>query len=286
VTLKGPTPSDNRTVTTSETGFFAFKDLRPGVAYQISVTAKDFARWNSGHIVLRPGQYAFVPEIRLKVAKALTTVNVGGQAEIATEQVKIQEQQRVFGFIPNFYVVYDQQNAVPLTPKLKFRLALRTSMDPVTWAGVAFFAGIYQAANTPDYQQGMAGYGQRVGAIGADSFTDIMIGGAILPSLLHQDPRYFYQGTGTKKSRLAHAVSTPFVCRGDNGSLQPNYSTIGGDLASSAISNLYYPTSNRGAGLVFRSFAISTGARAAISILQEFVLPKFTHRAAVVGNAP
>ena len=35
-----------------------------------------------------------------------------------------------------------------------------------------------------------------------------MIGGAILPSLLHQDPRYFYQGSGTKKSRALHALRT------------------------------------------------------------------------------
>jgi hypothetical protein len=77
-----------------------------------------------------------------------------------------------------------------------------------------------------------------MGAGYADSTTDIFIGGAILPWLLHQDPRYFYQGTGTQKSRALHAVANPFVCRGDNGKRQPNYSSIGGDLASGAISNL------------------------------------------------
>jgi hypothetical protein len=81
-----------------------------------------------------------------------------------------------------------------------------------------------------------------------------MIGGAILPSLLHQDPRYFYQGTGTKKSRALHALSNSFVCKGDNGRRQPNYSSIGGDLASAAISNAYYPASNRGVGLHLREF--------------------------------
>jgi len=85
-----------------------------------------------------------------------------------------------------------------------------------------------------------------------------MIGGAILPSLLHQDPRYFYQGTGTTKSRVLHAVSFPFICRGDNGRLQPNYSTIGGDLGSAAIANAYYPASNRGLGLFFGNFLIGT----------------------------
>jgi len=106
-----------------------------------------------------------------------------------------------------------------------------------------------------------------------------MIGGAILPSLLHQDPRYFYRGTGTNKSRLLHAISNPFICRGDNGHLQPNYSSIGGDLASSALSNLYYPPSNRGAGLVFENLLISTGQRMLSSVVQEFVLHKLTPRA-------
>jgi hypothetical protein len=105
-----------------------------------------------------------------------------------------------------------------------------------------------------------------------------MIGGAILPSLLHQDPRYYYQGTGTTKSRTLHALSSPFVCRGDNGKLQPNYSSLGGDLGSAALSNLYYPASNRGAGLVFSNFFLTTGERMLSSMLQEFVIGRITTR--------
>jgi len=77
-----------------------------------------------------------------------------------------------------------------------------------------------------------------------------MIGSAVLPSLLHQDPRYFYQGTGTTTSRMVHAVSSVVITKGDDGRLQPNYSIIGGDLASAALSNVYYAASNRGAGQV------------------------------------
>ena len=183
------------------------------------------------------------------------------QEEIATEQVKAAEQQRVLGIFPNFYVAYDR-NAVPLTTKLKFKLATKVAFDPVTFIGVGLFAGINQAGDVPDYGQGAQGYAKRYGAGFADGFTDIMIGGAILPALLHQDPRYFYQGTGTVKSRALHAIISPFVCRGDNGKPQPNYSTMGGDLASAAISNAYYPESNRGPGLVFGNFLIGTGERA------------------------
>ena len=206
----------------------------------------------------------------------MTAVNVSDSSvEVATEQVKVEETQRVFGIIPNFYVVYEP-NPAPLTTKLKFQLALKTSSDAATILGVAVLAGINQAGDTPDYVQGAKGYAQRYGAAAADGLSDIMIGGAILPSLLHQDPRYYFQGTGSSKSRTFHALSSPFVCKGDNGRWQPNFSSIGGDLGSAALSNTYYPASNRGAGLVFQNFLITTGERMLSSMLQEFVLHKLT----------
>ena len=140
-------------------------------------------------------------------------------------------------------------------------------------------AGVRQTAHSPDYVLGAKGYGQRFGAEAADGVSDILIGGAILPSLLHQDPRYFYQGTGTTRSRLGHALASPFICKGDNGRWQPNYSSVGGDLASSALLNTYYPQSNRGAGIVFGQFAVNTAERELSGVVQEFVLRKLTPHA-------
>jgi hypothetical protein len=136
-------------------------------------------------------------------------------------------------------------------------------------------ASAKHAGNTPDYGQGWGAYGKRVGAVTTDGFSDIMIGGAIL---LHQDPRYFYQGTGTTGSRFRHAVLNTFVARRDNGKSQPNYSSLGGVIASSSLANLYYPRSNRGAGLVFGNFAIGIAERIGASLAQEFLLGKFTPR--------
>jgi hypothetical protein len=93
---------------------------------------------------------------------------------------------------------------------------------------------------------------------------------------LHQDPRYYYQGTGTNKSRVFHALRSSFVCKGDNGQWQPNYSTVGGDLASAALSNAYYPSSNRGVGLFLSNFFVDTGQRAAANLAQEFLLRRLT----------
>ena len=283
---KAPSLRDHGPVVANDNGFFELNDLRPGVPYHVTIIAKGFAKWTSPAIILKPGQYLILTGCRLQIATALTTVTVTPSTaeEIATEQVKIEEQQRVLGIIPNFYVAYNP-DAVPLTTKLKFRLALRVSVNPVTIIGVGAFAGINQAADTPDYVQGAKGYFQRFGAVAADGLSDILIGGAILPSLLHQDPRYFYQGTGTKKSRAVHALSSPFICKGDNRRSQPNYSSLGGDLASAALSNTYYPASNRGAGLVFGNFLIGTGERMVAGLVQEFVLGKITSKGKKAGTA-
>ena len=280
VALETSGSGEPRSAVTNESGYFEFHDLKPGISYALHISAAGFADWQSPAVILEPGQFKIVADIQLRIATELTTVQVTyDPVEVATEQVKIQEQQRVLGLIPNFYVSYDQDPA-PLTSKLKFQLALKVARDPVTIAGVAFLAGMEQAGDRLDYGQGMKGYGKRLGAAGLGNFTNIMVGGAILPSLLHQDPRYFYKGSGTARSRIRYAMMHPFVCKGDNGKWQPNYSSMGGDLSSAALSNAYYPKADRGAGLVLTSFVIDPGARVAAALAQEFLLPRFTHRGA------
>lgn len=279
VVVDGPTLNERRSMSANEYGAFAFSDLKPNTPYQITVSAKGFATWTSSPIFLKPGQYVLLPESKLEIEGGMTSVTVDGSPEhIAIEQVEIEEQQRVLGIIPNFYVVYDRDPA-PLSAKLKFKLALRASTDPVTLIAFGLNASIYQAARYPGYVEGAKGYGQRLGSTFAGGYTNIMVGDAILPSLLHQDPRYYYQGTGTKKSRTIHAISNAFITRGDNGQREFNYSSIGGDLASGAIANAYYPQSDRGPGLVLKSALIGTGGRMANGLVQEFVLRKLTPRA-------
>ena len=281
VTLECPSPCENQTATANENAAFDFRNLKFGVPYRVRISANNFENWTSSAIILTPDHSVFfLTGIKLSIGDPTESVTVyASTTQIAVEQVHVEEQQRVLGFIPNFYVVYDSQNAVPLTTKLKFQLAMKVSVDPISVAGIAFMAGVRQTAHTPDYGLGAQGYGQRVGAEAANGFSDILIGGAILPSLLHQDPRYFYQGTGTTRSRLGHALSAPFVCKGDNGRWQPNYSSLGGDLASSALMETYYPQSNRGTEMFFGEFAISTAERELSAVVQEFVLRKLTPRA-------
>lgn len=268
-------PNQHRTVITGSDGFFEFQNVKPETPVRIEVSAFDLQNWTSNEIFLQPGQAFILTGITLAVAPVETSVTVVPPEEVAAEQVKVQEQQRVLGIIPNFYVTYEQKPA-PLTPKLKFQLAMKALTDPVTMASFGLNAAIYQAAGYPSYQQGLKGYGQRLGATFVGGYAKIMIGDAVLPSLLHQDPRYFYQGTGTTKSRLMHALGSAFVTRGDNGNREINWSDLGGDLASGALENAYYPSQDRGPGLVFRGALIGAGGRMALGIVQEFVLRKWT----------
>ncbi|MFT4111829.1 carboxypeptidase-like regulatory domain-containing protein [Silvibacterium sp.] len=264
-------------VTASDTGFFSRAGLHAGVAYHVTVDAPGFKEWTSQEITLTPGQYFEVSGIRLYIAEAVTTVKASlDTTAIAEQQVKIEEQQKVLGFVPNFYTTYEK-NPAPLTTKLKFQLALHTEYNPVTFLGVGFISAVDQAGDSsPHYQQGWLGYGQRFGANYANGFTDILFGGAVLPSLLHQDPRYYYQGEGSTKSRLVHSLTSAFICHGDNGKLEVNYSSMGGFLISGALAETYYPERDRGAGLVASTFGVNLAANMANGVIQEFILKRLT----------
>jgi hypothetical protein len=277
VVLQGPNRGDVRSISVQKNGSFKFDSVNAGRTYHVSVRAAGFANWTSNQIILAPGQYLILTGINLKLATVQVAVTVVPSEELAAQQVKAQVQQRIAGVIPNFYVVY-QGNAAPLTPKLKFHLALKFLVDPVTNIGFGLNAAIYQANGYPSYSRDAKGFLQRLGATYAGGYTNILVGDAVLPSLLHQDPRYFFQGTGTTKSRLLHAMSSPFVIRGDNGRREINFSDLGGDLASGAIANAYYPDKDRGVNLVVRSALIGAGGRMANALAQEFLLHKFTSR--------
>ena len=278
VVLECAAPEDARHTVTQDNGFFKIADAKPGVPYHVIVNAPGFASWTSNEITLEPGQSFIVTDITLRIATVQTTVTAATPDELATQQVKAEEKQRVLGgIVPNFYAVYDR-NAVPLTPKLKFQLALKALTDPATIAGFGFNAAIYQMSGYPSYREGTAGYAERLGATFAGGYTNILVGDAVLPSLLHQDPRYFYQGTGTKKSRLLHALSTPLITRGDDGRREINFSNIGGDLASGAIANAYYPSKDRGGWRVVSSALIGIGGRMVEGVAEEFLFHKHASR--------
>ena len=264
-----------RTVTSSGSGDFSFIKLPAGF-YLVVIDAKGFATFTTGEFNLSDRQSYEVRKISLSIASADTEVTVVPTEVIAAEQIKAEEKQRLIGVIPNFYVSY-ARDAAPLTTKQKFSLATHDTMDWTSYIGISAIAGIEQANNSyAGYGQGAAGYAKRWAAAFGNGRSSDYLSHAVFPSLFHQDPRYFYQGTGTKKSRLEHALSSAFIARSDSGKNMPNYSYLLGDMVSGALSNAYYPHANRGAGLVFTNSFIGIGGRAGQAVLQEFLSKHFS----------
>jgi len=265
-------------VTSDDDGLFAFSNVAPG-PFQLTISSPGLASHEfSG--TLQSGEAFVTPLIMLVIPTQVTEVRVGlPPEELAEVQIKEEEKQRVFGVIPNFYVSY-APNAAPITTKHKFELAWKSASDPVTLVGVGVLAGIGQAGDRwGAYGQGAQGYAKRYGASYANVFASTFIGGAVMPSVLKQDPRYFYKGSGSKRSRILYAVASSVICKGDNGRWQPNYSNVIGSFAGAGLQAAYLPANDRrGSGFIVSSALIRLGETSLAGVLQEFVFSKLTKR--------
>jgi carboxypeptidase family protein len=266
-------------------GQFSFAGVTPG-PFQLTITSPGFTtKTVSGS--LHPGEDYLVPPIALVVATAATEVKVSlTPVEVAEAEIKDEEKQRVLGVIPNFYVTYNSA-AAPLNPRQKFELAWKATVDPINFGLTGAIAGIQQAANAfSGYGQGAQGYAKRYGASYADSAISTFIGSAVLPSVLKQDPRYFYKGIASRRSRFLYAIANAVICKGDNGHWQANYSGMLGSLAAGGLSNLYYPETDRDVTVTFENTLIAIGSTAANNLLQEFVIRKLTRNAPIYTPPP
>jgi hypothetical protein len=281
---EGQPPPPERIAISDNNGRFSFPNVAPG-PFKLTLSATGFApRQTSGD--LHPGETYEAPQVSLPSATTSIDMQVtASQQEIAQAQIQAQEKQRVLGVIPNFYVSYIP-NPAPLTPKQKFELAWKTNFDPVTFVATGLSAGIQQARNDfSGYGQGAPGYAKRYAASYGNFLFANLIGNALLPSIFKQDPRYFYKGTGSTRSRTLYALANAVICKGDNGHWQPNYSGILGSAAAGGISNLYYPAANRnGASLTIANTAVSIAGSAVGNLFQEFLVRKLTPHAP--GAAP
>jgi hypothetical protein len=192
------------------------------------------------HAELGSDQQLDLGKLALTIQTATEEVRVSvSKEEIAEEQVKVEEQQRILGVIPNFFVTYEH-DPVPLRARQKYELALKTILDPETIGVDLVLSGIQQGTGgLKGYGTGSQGYAKRFAASYGTGAIDTMLGSAVLPSFFKQDPRYLYKGSGTIKQRALYAISMSVLCKGDNGHWQFNYSGLVGGLAAGGISNLY-----------------------------------------------
>jgi len=265
-------------VATGDNGRFSLANVPPGTV-ELTVAAHGFAEQKLT-IVAAAEAVTNVPEIRLRVAVSAVSIEVTPSVEeVAERQIAEQEQQRVFGVVPNFFITF-LPDAAPLNTRQKFQLSWKTRTDPTQFAFVAFVAAVQQLRN--DYSgfgDGASGYAKRYAAAYATAWTSSLMNRVVMPTIFRQDPRYFYKGTGTTKSRVAYAMSRSVIRKGDNGRWQPNYSGIVGTIAAAAISNYYYPKEDRrGARLILTNTALGIGGSAAGHLAQEFLYARFTTR--------
>lgn len=271
--------ADTRSADTANDGRFSFEGLTPG-QYKLTVSGSDMSTNVSSAIQINPGEFRIVPNVILRVSATTSSVTVtADKEELSVEQVQIAVQQRVFGVVPNFYSSFDW-NAPPMLAKQKYKLGLRAAVDPVAFVVVGAIAGAEQYQNVfSGFGGGIEGYGKRYGATFANHVSAEFLSRALFPSIFHSDPRYFVMGSGSKKSRAWHAISSTFVTRGDDGSRKVNYSTILGELSSGALSNLYFPDNERGARLVYINGFSDIAGNAFDNLIREFVLNRFTSKA-------
>ncbi len=270
--------SESKVVASDSQGQYSFSNLAPG-PYKLTISAKGFATQTlTGE--LAAGESRELTTVILLITDSTQVRVTADLREIAAAQLQIEEQQRVLGFLPNYYVSYAQGAAAPLSSRQKFQLAVHSSVDPVNFVFTGIAAGVEQANNDPaSWGQTGSGFAKRYAAAYGDNVIDTFISGAVLASWFRQDPRYFYKGTGSVTSRVLYALSSAVICRGDNGRRQVNYSALLGDTAAAGISNLYYPADDRnGIGLILRNLAIGKATSAAQNVLQEFVVRHFTPR--------
>lgn len=272
----GLPPGPGLVGTSDSAGRFVFDHL-PAGRFKFTITSPGLETFVSAEIALKPGEVHEVPRVALPIASANIDVQVTvTQVELAQEQIRAEEKQRAFGVLPNFYSSYIW-DAAPLTKHQKMGLAFKSATDPVEFLGASVqAAGQYNVGQFAGYGYGFSGYSKRFAAAYGDGAFARVIGSGILPSVLHQDPRYFYKGSGTKKSRALYAISRAFITRGDNGKSEPNYSHIGGAFLGGAISNAYHPHADRGAGLTITNGLIDTAGNAVNNLIREFILREIT----------
>jgi hypothetical protein len=265
-------------VATDSRGGFSLRNVPEG-PFTVTVAAHGFAGQTLSGAVTAGG-VGNLGEIRLRIAVSATSVEVTPTVtEIAEQQIAEQEQQRVFAVVPNFYLSFIP-DAAPLNPRQKLQLSWKMRTDPMQFAFTAVVAGVQQArGDYSGFGDGVSGYAKRYAAAYATGFTSTLMTRAVMPAVFRQDPRYFYKGTGSTRSRVGYALSRSVVRKGDNGRWQPNYSGILGSLAAGAISNFYYPEEDRrGVRLTLQNTALGLAGGAVGHVMQEFLYARFTSR--------
>ena len=155
---------------------------------------------------------------------------------------------RIFGVLPNYTTVDNAPDAPPVGTRQTFVMASYSSFDPYVFPFVGFVAAIAQATHQEEsWGGGVGAYGRRYAMAFGDNTIGNFMTTAVLPTALHQDPRYFVLGSGGVLHRIGYAASRSVVTRSRSGRPEFNASEIGGNAIAAIVSNAYHPAEDRDA---------------------------------------
>ncbi len=234
------------------------------------------------------GSVAFAQDVTAP-APAATDANavpakpvvVGKGQEEAIGQPGVVQDKRIFGVLPNYRTAEGSVPYSPITVKQKFMIATKDTLSPPSYLLGGAFAGLSQLTNSnPSFGQGMVGYAKRYGTNTADQVIGNYMTEAIMPSILHEDPRYFRKGHGGGWNRVGYALGRIVITKTDSGGERFNFSEWVGNASVATLGNLYYPDAKGLSPTVQRTLS-QVGTDAISDILKEFwpdVKRRFLHK--------
>jgi hypothetical protein len=159
----------------------------------------------------------------------------------------------------------------PLSSKEKFELFVSKTVAAPQILSSAAAAGISEARGTlSGYGQGGEGFGKRFGAFWATGASSQFFGTFVLPSALHEDPRFFVRLDGGWQGRVGHALRRVVEIRTDTGGKKFNLPGTLGPLLAEALANTYLPDNERTTSKTFQRYGIRIGFGAANNLLKEY----------------
>ncbi len=162
-------------------------------------------------------------------------------------------------------------NRMPLSTGQKFKLFVDQTIAPSTFVSAAAVSTFRLSVNTyPGYGQEWGGLGKRFGAAMANSASTNFLGTYLIPSLLHQDPRYFVTLREGFRRKFTYALTRQVITRTDDGRGTFNWSRVIGVIGAESIANTYLPPEERTVGKTFERSGLRFGIGVGTSLLKEY----------------
>ena len=170
-----------------------------------------------------------------------------------------------------------------MSVKRKFETAAEDSFEYSSIFIPAALAG-YSLGTTadPEFGGGGLGYARYLWHAAADQTSENFLVEAILPSITHEDPRFYTLSRGSFTKRTGYALTRAFVTRSDSDKEVFNASEIIGSGIAAGVSSTYYPTRERSFGNTGKQWGLNIGVDAVAFVVKEFA-PDVTQK--LFGNS-